>query len=225
MRSYIYISDHRLDGLVGWATPGKGPVTGRSLTVAGTGSSKQWEPPDPRSVFHESVAVVEAYLVENGLLGEIDAPKDYFHGYLSMGWVAYNTVKPAVIYFTGETEHTVLALAGPLRYKVGLPGDDAKSREDANLMLHEPEVAAMINDTQTAAIADGEEEPEPGARRARERPRYRSWASDVLDVHGKLSKSAPQAAGGGPGPQGLPHSSRGRGRRDGRVAQCAARQA
>jgi hypothetical protein len=187
LRRYVYISDHRLNELVGQATTGEGVVTGRSLQLLGVGSSYNKATPDERVVWHKNAEGVEEYLKDEGKVGGLDTPKDYFSGCLSMVMMPYDEVKPAVLYLTGETELSVVALAGPLRNMVGLHPDDARSREGANILIYEPEVAGMINEAQTRAIQEGEES-EAGAKLARARQReYYRWEHDVLDVHMKLS--------------------------------------
>jgi hypothetical protein len=191
LRRYVYISARRLDELVGQITSGEGENTGRSLQLLGAGASYSKATSDERVVWHTNVAAVEEYLKEERELGGIDAPKKYFSGRLSLVMMPYDDVTPRVLYLTGETEHTVVALGGPLRNTVSLDPDDAKSREGANVMLYEREVAAMINDAQTRAIED-EEEPAEGAKLAEPRPEYRRWEGDVVDVHMKLSQRLPK---------------------------------
>jgi hypothetical protein len=185
-RRYVYISVRRLDELVGQVTTGEGAITGRSLQMLGVGTSYDKATPDQRVVLHENIEAVEEYLKHTGVLGEIDAPKEYFSGRLSMAMIPYDEVRPAVLYLMGETEHTVVALAGPLRNKVGLEAADAISREGANLALAEPEVARLISEAQTRAIKDGEE-TEAGAEFTEARDEYHRWEADVVDVHLKLS--------------------------------------
>jgi hypothetical protein len=181
LRRYIYISTYRIDELRFQIKPAKGDFTG----FGAAGTSVQRGAPDPRGVFYDDIEDVEDHLRKEDKLGEFDAPKKYFRGRMSMFVVEFRKVSPAVLYLTGQTEHTVVALAGPLINKVGISDEDAASEERAAALTDEPEVARVVADAQRRAIADGEV-GEEGVSPLEPKPMGHRWEYDVFDTHQRM---------------------------------------
>jgi uncharacterized protein DUF7019 len=179
-RRYLYISRHRLDELRGQSAAGHGRVTGVSAQVLGSGGCIQRGPPDERSKLYREIESVHQHLNKEGTVGTPDAPLKYFFGRLSMFIVPFDEIKPSVLYLVGETQRSVIALAGPLKYMVGLDPGDAKSRDGAKFIHGEPEVVAAIADS----LANGDE---GRSTPASGRPTGRRWELNVVGTQRRVT--------------------------------------
>jgi len=83
-----------------------------------------------------------------GELGDLDEPKDYFSGRITMQYGAFDMVNPPVIYLIGETERTIIALGGSLKNYEGRDPDEVKARDNAQVILSEVEVARAVRRAQ-----------------------------------------------------------------------------
>jgi hypothetical protein len=191
-RRYLYLHVARLEDMAGRLLSGEGSVIARDLTVGPAGSGYQKAPPDPQSVFYKHLADVEKRLIADKKVGTIDAPKEYFHGWLTVVVLQFDEVRPPVLYLTGQTEDTVVALTGHLVNRFGFPEQYATSSPDAPIITSEREVAALIHEAQMRTIEDGEATAQ-GAKLARARDRYSRWESDVVNALAKMEVYRPRA--------------------------------
>lgn len=166
-RSYVYISDRKLEGL--------GAEIPESTLVSIARSLKVKTPiveMDGSNAFSsqrsrvDTLKVVTKYLRKHGLVGSIDEPEDYLEGTLEMKWNRSDLVAPSVVLFVGSTERTAFMLGGQLKHALGGTVPD---RPDAEGALSEEDVAEKVD-----AAANG-----AGSRTPR---RGDGWAYHVLNL-------------------------------------------
>jgi hypothetical protein len=181
-RRYLFISTPRLDELYGQSTEGRGRLTGVDATFLGVGGGFQRASPDARAALYREIEHVLLYLKDNQRLGTPDDPLEYFWGRVSMFIVPFDQVRPAVLYLTGRTERTVVALAGPLKHMVGLDPGDAKSTEGARFVHSEQEVAAVVAEAQR-----GDDEQQERCAPASPQPDTERWERNIVETYQRLT--------------------------------------
>jgi Family of unknown function (DUF7019) len=117
-RYYLYVSDAKVDMLVGQIDPRLTrrrtaevglnlKVFGAKRTVESAGAERS-----------ERLERVVRYLEEHGDLGSVDEPGQFFWGLLPMRWGPF---PPASVYFGGASERTVVGLGGSAHHVLGSP--------------------------------------------------------------------------------------------------------
>lgn len=81
---------------------------------------------------YSKLEAVERYIRDEEALGTVDEPEAWFVGEMSMiaGPLGRpSRERPPVVYFSGETEQTIVGLGGALRHMVGAPSPAASTYE------------------------------------------------------------------------------------------------
>jgi len=102
----------------------------------------------------------------------------------------FTDVDSPVLWLTGATGQTALALGGPLRNTVSYDGHEPAASPGAMPSVSEPEVAAVIRAAQLRAIEDAELPLDAAVVAPRE---TRHWAANVVDVLEKMRFYRPYA--------------------------------
>jgi hypothetical protein len=115
-RSYIYYSDRKILEQKAQVPQSKWKraarrVAGVGVTVFGTGGTIDLGPPEPESILRDMQNVCMD-LGQEGRIGTLDEPKDYFYGTLVFFYDVYDTVNPPVFFLVGATDRTIVGLGG-----------------------------------------------------------------------------------------------------------------
>jgi hypothetical protein len=117
-RYYLYISDSKIDMLLGQIDPAlmRKRVSELSVDLKVFGARRGVESPAGA----ERIARLERvarHLQDHGDLGSVDEPGQFFWGLLPMQWG--HTIRTRLVYFGGQTDRTILALGGSIQHVVG----------------------------------------------------------------------------------------------------------
>lgn len=63
--------------------------------------------------------IVNEYIEKNETIGTVDKPDRFFRGNMRLSWGPYPDQESQMVYFGGMTQHTILGLAGSLKYVIG----------------------------------------------------------------------------------------------------------
>lgn len=115
----------------------------------------------------EKLDAVWKDLIRRNLLGTVDEPKEYFHGRCVMRYQAFREINPPILYLTGQTQETLLALGGALKHAqlsiVATPPDNAQ------LAMFETDVVRTL--AQFQGVTATERRPDD------------QWTSDVIEIY------------------------------------------
>lgn len=118
-RYYLYVSDAKVDMLVGQIEP---RLTRRRAAEVGVDlkafSAKWTAEPSAGADRAERLERVVRYLEEHGDLGSVDEPGQFFWGLLPMRWGMFSR---SLVYFGGSSERTVVGLGGSGHHVLGSP--------------------------------------------------------------------------------------------------------
>ena len=120
MKFYIYISDSKIDMLLAQIPREQKRKIATEfkfdLKVLSASRKSEVESEDNRFVRLETVI---AFIREYGNVGSVDDPNEYVQDELSMRWGPYDAIDSPLVYFAGETEKTVVGLAGSKKHLIG----------------------------------------------------------------------------------------------------------
>jgi hypothetical protein len=119
-RYYLYISDSKVDMLLGQIDPALTRKRTSELTVnlKVFGAMRGVESPAGADRTARLERVVR-HLEDHGDLGSVDEPGQFFWGLLPMRWGSFNGT--SLVYFGGHTDRTTVALGGSARHVLGSP--------------------------------------------------------------------------------------------------------
>jgi hypothetical protein len=133
-KSYVYISDTKVDTLLGGIPESMlkdiAMTLEIDLKILKTSFSRS-VPAKPEDRIQRLEAVV-SYLEENGGYGSLHDPRLYLHDYLNM---KSSMLTSSVYFLASETESTIVAFTGSVRHVVGNPGDGAVSASYTHSIL------------------------------------------------------------------------------------------
>jgi hypothetical protein len=115
----------------------------------------------------QKLSAVWKDLAKRGEVGTVDEPKAFFHGRLLLRYQTFREINPPILYLTGETERTLLALGGALGHaRLSVV---AKAPEDATVAVFETDVVRTLAQLQGVDV--------PGAVREDQ------WVTDVAEIY------------------------------------------
>ncbi len=126
LRYYIYVSDAKVDmplpQLDPWFQRKRTIEWSLNLRMLGAKRGTETTLGDNRFTRLEAVA---KYLEDHGDLGSVDRPDQFFLGSLPKRWgpVAEHHGDPALFYFAGSTDETILGLVGSAAHVIGVTSD------------------------------------------------------------------------------------------------------
>ncbi len=125
IKYYLYVSESKVEMLYSQIPRAfLSGLSGELKVSLGVVSTTLKQGPDIDSKFSK-VAALARYLEEQGAVGTLEEPKDYFRGTLPMNWGPYNEEygKPSpLVYFGGTTTETVVGLGGSAKHVIGSTG-------------------------------------------------------------------------------------------------------
>ena len=133
MKFYIYISDSKVDMLLSQIPHEQKRKIATEfkfdLKVLSASRKSEVETEDNRVARLETVI---AFIHEYGNIGSVDDPNEYVEDELLMRWGSYEYPESPLIYFAGETEQTVVGLAGSKNHVIGNSMGESYSRSASN---------------------------------------------------------------------------------------------
>jgi hypothetical protein len=152
-RYYLYISDAKVDMLLGQIDPGFGR---RSTTEAGLNVKLFSAKRSVEAAVPSRTARLERvlrHLEETGKTGSVDEAGPYFRGSLPMQWgLLPGATGGALVYFGGRTQQTILGLGGAGSHVLGTSGPQAQEFAPSS-------VPTLLAGLASALSADGVELP------------------------------------------------------------------
>lgn len=170
----LYLSTRKVDEDFGKIKPSLGRrIFGPVLQVLGLvtvtlpyAQIKVAVPKEDRSDIQKLDAVWKA-LVKAGEVGTIDEPRAFFYGRCRMRYQAFREINPPILYLTGETDRSVLALGGALKHaRLSVV---ATAPEDATIAMFETDVVRTL--AQLQGVQADEHTPDD------------QWIADVMEIH------------------------------------------
>lgn len=132
IRFYLYVSDAKVNMLFEqmFTTPKRAFQTNLTISAGPVSGSLGTSGERPSPDRDEKLRAVEERLIEQGLVGTPQEPKDYFRGILPMRWGMYNDLElrpencPPLVYFGGfdPTTPVVVGLGGSSIHVMGHSG-------------------------------------------------------------------------------------------------------
>lgn len=123
MRYYVYVSPTKIEQLVAQIPDNALGRIAKTLTIDLKVVRAEFREKEQSGNTYSALQVVEKYLDEQKAVGTVDEPRSYFRGTLSMRWGPFSGVGSGVVYFGGESEHTVLGLGGSRTSLIGSVGE------------------------------------------------------------------------------------------------------
>jgi hypothetical protein len=157
-RTYIYYSDHKI-----LEQKRQVPLSRRKrakerlkdvqeaeVTVLGTGAKVGIGPRASEPILR-TMQEVWVDLADERRIGTFDEPSEYFYGKLVFYYGLFRYIDPPVFFLVGATDQTIVALGGSRKYVRGHRGKEIPAAEDAEEVVMEPDVAALIYKAEAAA--------------------------------------------------------------------------
>ena len=121
MKHYLYISETKLDMLHPQILKTILDNIDDESNINAGFSSTVTANPDNEKTIYDKLDLVSSYLENEGTIGTVDFPKQYFNGILPMRWGFYGRdEKSQLVYFGGVTDAgTVLGLGGSIHHVLG----------------------------------------------------------------------------------------------------------
>jgi hypothetical protein len=144
VKFYLYISDAKVDMLFPQVPHDikKKVATEWKMDLKLLSASRRVDTEDEDNRIARLETVVD-FIKESGNVGTIDEPDEYIADTLTMCWGIFK-IEPSKspVYFTGETEKTVVGLGGSHQHLLGRPGQS------------EPVISPIMSNSLTPALLD-----------------------------------------------------------------------
>jgi len=131
VKYYTYISDTKVDMLYAQIPKGIRSKIAAGLKIDLQLLELSFSEKPTQETRYSKLDVVTDYIRRNLDMGSVDQPEAYFQERLPMSWGFYGFPREKqIVYFGGETEKTILGLAGSINHMIGRVPDKAPPTTD-----------------------------------------------------------------------------------------------
>jgi hypothetical protein len=166
----LYLSKRKLDTDFAGVGPGWWlrflQSLGIGITVSLPFVELKAEPRGAEKPDLEKVYAVWKRLVRTGQVGTIDEPKRWFSGRCILRYQVFKEINPPILYLTGETGSTVIALGGALKH-VNWSGE-VSPPADTDVALFETDVVRTLAAFHAGEVGRG--------------VTVNDWTTDILEI-------------------------------------------
>lgn len=178
VRKYLYVSQPRRVELYEQTATIRERIRPPTLRVKAVSAELAFDFPEPRRGLAKELKRIVTHLTKTDQIGPLDDPREYFYGQLRMSIVTVDSVRPAMMYLVGESESTVVALAGPFRHYVGNDQASSESGRNAVTVTNESAVVEAVKVAWRPDDSPDDENVESIAP-----PSVDSWANSVIETN------------------------------------------
>jgi hypothetical protein len=154
LREYWYYSDRKIKRLASQIRPpgwrrALDNISAFEVKALEVGVGIETRPPELEAEVLRLLQRVIKKLDQQKAVGTFDDPKGFFYGQLEFYYGApYTGVDPPAFFLAGATDRTVIGLGGSLEHVRSYRDRQVRAAENATMASMEPDIAAVIHDTE-----------------------------------------------------------------------------